>query len=128
MNVSLLTGTVVGFFLFFAMQINPLAAAELLMFRERGCYWCEKWDEEIGPIYPKTSEGKTAPLKQRDIQDPIEEFITHNGIVHYTPTFVLVEGGREIGRITGYPGEDNFWWMLEELVKKLKPNKAGTKG
>ncbi|MFT6557664.1 hypothetical protein [Sneathiella sp.] len=128
MNISLVTGAVIGIFLFFGMQINPLSAAELLMFRERGCYWCEKWDEEIGPIYPKTSEGKMAPLKQRDIQGPIEEFITHNGMVHYTPTFVLVEGGREIGRITGYPGEDNFWWMLEELVKNLKPNKAGTKG
>ena len=54
-----------------------------------------------------------------DIHAAIPEFIEKKGLVHFSPTFVLVEGGKEIGRITGYPGEDNFWWFLEELVKKL---------
>ena len=37
----------------------------------------------------------------------------------YTPTFVLMDGGREIGRIVGYPGEDFFWSLLGELVQRL---------
>ncbi|MEP3248354.1 MAG: hypothetical protein ABJN40_21850 [Sneathiella sp.] len=89
------------------------------MFHEEGCYWCEKWDAEIRPIYPKTTEGKTAPLRKINIHDEIPDFIENKGIVHFTPTFVLVDQGQEIGRITGYPGEDNFWWFLEELVGKL---------
>ncbi|MCG8491114.1 MAG: hypothetical protein MI743_05840 [Sneathiellales bacterium] len=94
-------------------------AAELLMFEEEGCSWCEKWNEEIGPIYPKTAEGKRAPLRRLDIHDPIPDYIENTAIVHYTPTFVLVDKGKEIGRITGYPGEENFWWFLEQLVAKL---------
>jgi hypothetical protein len=39
--------------------------------------------------------------------------------VSFSPTFVLVEQGREIGRITGYPGADFFWGMLAELIQKL---------
>jgi len=101
---------------FFASSVY---AAELLMFREHGCSWCEKWDEEIGEIYPKTTEGKAAPLRQLNIHDPIPEYVAKNGLVHFSPTFVLVDDGAEIGRITGYPGEDNFWWFLEELVKKM---------
>jgi hypothetical protein len=36
-----------------------------------------------------------------------------------TPLFVLVDGGREIGRIRGYPGEDYFWGLLDALIRKL---------
>ncbi|MFP6748514.1 MAG: hypothetical protein VCD66_13055, partial [Alphaproteobacteria bacterium] len=39
--------------------------------------------------------------------------------VIYTPTFVLMHRGKEIGRILGYPGEDFFWAFLEELMGKL---------
>ena len=39
--------------------------------------------------------------------------------VRFTPTFVLVDGNREIGRIEGYPGEDFFWGRLERLM--LRP-------
>jgi hypothetical protein len=42
--------------------------------------------------------------------------------VRYTPTFVLVDRGREIGRIVGYPGEDFFWELLAGLIKKLPSN------
>ena len=45
------------------------------------------------------------------------QFIT--GLV-YTPTFVLVDKGKEIGRIRGYPGEDFFWGLLQQLMGKLE--------
>ena len=32
---------------------------------------------------------------------------------------MLVDNGREIGRIVGYPGADFFWAMLGELMSKL---------
>ncbi len=36
-----------------------------------------------------------------------------------TPLFVLIDRGREIGRIRGYPGEDYFWGLLGVLMEKL---------
>ena len=45
-------------------------AAELLMFESDDCIWCDAWDAEIAPIYPKTSEGRRAPLRRIDIHDP----------------------------------------------------------
>jgi len=47
--------------------------------------------------------------------------------VMYTPTFVLLNNGREIGRITGYPGEDHFWGLLEELIVKMEASIQGCK-
>lgn len=105
----------------------PAAAAELVMLEEQGCHWCEQWDAEVGVVYHKTSEGKKAPLRRVNIHDALPEnlrFLTKGG---YTPTFILIESGREIGRIRGYPGEDFFWGLLGRLLNKLPAISRKTK-
>lgn len=93
-------------------------AAELVMFRRDGCSWCAKWDREIGPIYPKTEFSRRAPLRQVNLDRDRNAAIVHLPI-RYTPTFVLAEDGRELGRIEGYPGDDFFWPRLEQLLEHL---------
>jgi len=92
------------------------SAAELIMVEEVGCIWCEEWNSEIAPIYPKTTEGKYAPLRRIDIHDPVPDGLSFNTRPVFTPTFILVEGGNEVGRIEGYPGEDFFWGLLERML------------
>ena len=36
-----------------------------------------------------------------------------------------MENDHEIGRITGYPGEANFWSLLEVLIGMIKIDTAG---
>ena len=93
-------------------------AAELYMFRRDGCAWCAKWDREIGPIYPKTDFEKRAPLRLVNLDHDRDPPVVHGPIL-YTPTFVLVEGGKEMGRIEGYPGDLFFWPRLEGLFQHL---------
>lgn len=98
----------------------PLAAAaepRLLMAEESGCYWCAKWNEEIAHIYPKTAEGRTAPLERYDLHSETPE-VEFSKRVHFTPTFILVEDGKEVGRIEGYPGEDFFWGLLAKMFER----------
>ncbi len=114
---SLLIGALI------AASATRMEAAELLMFDSPACEWCELWEAELGEVYPRTAEGGRAPLRRvalhRHKRQPGEyAFVT--GVV-YTPTFVLVAGGREVGRIHGYPGEDHFWDLLGELIAKLPP-------
>ena len=106
-------------FLVFILSIFPalVVAAELLMVREDNCPWCVVWDEEIGPIYPKTPEGKFAPLMHVDLGESIDDTRILKSVI-YTPTFILIENGAEIARLEGYPGEDFFWTLLEELLSK----------
>ncbi len=102
----------------------PAPAAELVMVEQPACEWCEVWDDEVGVVYSKTAEGRIAPLRRIDIHDPMPrdlEFI--RGLV-FTPTFVLVDKGTEIGRILGYPGEDFFWGLLQKLMEKLPDEPA----
>lgn len=95
----------------------PLAAAELVMVEQPGCVYCERWDEEIAPAYPKTAEGRFAPLRRVDIR-AVEDAVTPARAVVFTPTFLLVEDGTELGRLEGYPGADFFWPLLGALLRE----------
>ncbi|MCF6232005.1 MAG: hypothetical protein L3J36_02695 [Rhodobacteraceae bacterium] len=96
----------------------PGNAAELVMVEQTGCEWCEVWNDEIGPVYPKTTEGKFAPLRRVDLYAmPKDLHIARR--VNFTPTFLIVENGQELGRLEGYPGEDFFWPLLEMMLKKF---------
>lgn len=101
-------------------------AAELVMFEQAGCTWCEIFDREIAPIYPKTTEGQRAPLRRVNIDRTLPPDLAFIEVEKLAPLFVLIDNGQEIGRIRGYPGEDNFWGLLGVLIKKL--DATGTSG
>ena len=90
------------------------------MFRRDGCSWCAKWDREIAPIYPKTEFSRHAPLREIDLGRDTGAASFSHAPIRYTPTFVLVEDGREVGRIEGYPGDEFFWARLENLLERSR--------
>ena len=94
-------------------------AAELVMYEQAACPWCERFDEEIGAIYDKTDEGRRAPLRRVDIHAKPPADLSHIKSGRFTPTFVLIDEGREIGRIRGYPGDEFFWGLIGDLLAKL---------
>lgn len=98
----------------------------LVMFEQDGCPWCAKWNNDVAPGYAQSDEGRAAPLVRRDIHDPIPPGMTLASPPQFTPTFVLIKDGRELGRIQGYPGSDFFWAMLDELLAKAGTNPAET--
>ena len=105
--------------MFIALPFSNASAAELVMFEQAGCAWCEAFDREIAPIYGKTQEGARAPLRRVDSGQALPADLAFIETERLTPLFVLVEKGHEIGRIRGYPGEDHFWGLLGVLIKQL---------
>ncbi|MBK5956905.1 hypothetical protein CCR97_01555 [Rhodoplanes elegans] len=73
----------------------------------------------MGPIYPKTPEGRRAPIREVEKRDVPTSGLTLARPVRYTPTFVLVVDKAELGRIEGYPGEEFFWARLAKLMELL---------
>ena len=105
--------------IFIAFAPASARAAELVMFEQAGCVWCAAFDREIAPVYGKTDEGRRAPLRRVDIDRPRPPDLAFIEGERLTPLFVLIDKGREIGRIRGYPGDDHFWGLLGALVRKL---------
>lgn len=107
------------------LPASAMAERYLLMAEETGCYWCAQWDREIAEIYPKTAEGQAAPLRRFDLHSETPKDVTFERRVHYTPTFILVQDGVEVGRIEGYPGEDFFWGLLSMMFQRANIKLAG---
>ncbi|SOC18418.1 hypothetical protein [Rhodobacter maris] len=100
----------------------PFRAGELrlMMVEEAGCAWCARWNAEIAPAYPRSSEGQVAPLFRVDLKAPLTEGVIIDRPASFTPTFILLSDGTETGRIEGYPGADFFWPMLDALIRSAQ--------
>ena len=94
-------------------------AAELVMVELRSCPFCAKFDREVAPAYASTTAGKLAPLRR---VSPLKHWPNDLAGIRpapYTPVFILVDKGREIGRFVGYSGAEGFWAKLGPLIDRL---------
>jgi thioredoxin-related protein len=105
--------------LFVSLLAPAASAAELVVFEQKGCVWCQRFERDIAPAYDKTTEGKRAPLRRQDIKQPVPAALAFIKRERFTPVFVLIDEGREIGRIRGYPGDTFFWGLLANLLERL---------
>ncbi|MFN3892711.1 MAG: thioredoxin fold domain-containing protein [Beijerinckiaceae bacterium] len=98
--------------------VAPAAAEfELVMFERDGCSYCARWDREVGPAYPLTPQGRQAPLRRVDL-DREKPQLALDTPVRYSPTFVLMKDGREVGRITGYMNDAMFWGVFAKMMER----------
>ncbi len=93
------------------------APAVLVMIADPGCPYCARWEREIAPGYEASEDGKLAPLVRRFRHAPDIAFIER---VVFSPTFVMLVRGREVGRIVGYAGADLFWMQLAALLEDAR--------
>ena len=123
---SLATTARHGAALLLLLASPALSAAELLYVFDSHCGPCRAFDRDIGAIYSKTEEAHIAPLRRINIntihgkrivlQNQRVELL--NDIVG-APTFILISGGREVDRFSGYSHDELFWMSLQRLLNRL---------
>jgi thioredoxin-related protein len=99
------------------------SALEVLMFGKVGCTWCARFEREVGQRYQSTEEARDAALLRADIRDQRTVGVDLQEPIVYTPTFVVVDDGIEIGRITGYQNEGQFWANLDDILTRARPRR-----
>lgn len=98
---------------------KPALALELVIIEQAGCVYCERFDREIAPAYPNTAEGKRAPLRRVDLHAPWPDDLSQIHKERFTPTFILVDNNKELGRLRGYPGDEHFWFLLNQMLGSI---------
>ncbi len=106
--------------LFTAIAILSFASAgalarDLVMFKAPTCATCKLFEREVLPIYASTPAGKTFALYVVDMREK-PPFRLHAPVT-FTPTFVWVENGEEVGRFAGYYGKDQFFKILSQAAR-----------
>lgn len=125
--------------------IAPRSAEEsepsLIMFHDVNCMYCQNFLTEVCktteedpnrnthcPGYGLNQNSEKYPLTifvKKTIPEWVVQAISNGKIrpIMFTPTFVLWDGKREIGRIAGFGSEEEFYEELERLIKLDRPQK-----
>ena len=115
--------------LFFILFAFPVYALELLMAHNPSCHICQKFIEEVAIDYEYTYNGftshnriakKTLPLMIVNVYEQPEWFLEayREGRIRPirgTPTFIIWNGRKELGRIVGYHSKERFYSRLKEM-------------
>ena len=104
------------FVIFFNVQAYAL---ELLMFHSKYCGYCIAFMKEVAVDY----EYRDMPLVIIDAYnqpDWFKEAYKENRIkpIRGTPTFIIWNGRKELGRLVGYSGKEWFYTNLDSIFKK----------
>ncbi|MBM3609585.1 MAG: thioredoxin family protein [Alphaproteobacteria bacterium] len=102
----------------------PARAGELIMVERPSCVYCLRWMAEVAPSYQKSPEAAVAPLRRYDLTLGPLKGVELKRPVRYTPTFILVDNGREVDRITGYLDNATFWGLYAPMIARLSAGKT----
>lgn len=94
-------------------------AAELVFVERKSCIYCVRFNREVAPDYSKSDLGRSVPLRHVD-QRRWPSDLAAVDRPPYTPVFILVDKGREIGRFAGYTGARAFNRNLDKLLARAK--------
>lgn len=123
-SLSRATQALAGVLLAAACTASALASApardSLVMFEQAGCPYCAQWDRNVGRVYAKTDEAVLLPLRRVDLHAERPADLRAIAGVRFTPTFVVLHCGKEIARITGYLGDEQFWGLLDASIHTIK--------
>lgn len=99
--------------------LDPAAAVrgptiELLVYEHRDCVYCQLFRRDVLPRYQQALAAEL-PIRFIDIAEAGNQAPGLKRKVDTLPTVVLMLGGRELDRIVGYWGPDNFFKLLASM-------------
>jgi Thioredoxin-like domain len=98
-------------------------AMELIMFESPSCGVCKVFKREVLPIYAASPAGKVFPLWVVEMGSKLSFKI--NQPVTFTPTFIWVDNGVEVGRFSGYFSKEKFFSIVNKAASSQNYKNGG---
>ena len=93
---------------------------QLLVAYDNSCGEYSRWQQEIGPGYGASAEGRAAPLLAVNMEGPWPDGLVLGNRPRLSPTFVLVRNGLEIARMEGYRDPADFNARLGQMLQAAR--------
>lgn len=91
---------------------------ELVVLEVPGCIYCPVFRRDVLPRYEVSPRATEVPIRFLDLNDEAADRLDLDGPVDVAPTVVLLKRNREIGRIPGYIGPENFFHAVGYLLSR----------
>ena len=89
---------------------------EIVVLEAPGCIYCPIFRRDVLPAYQASARARTAPLRFVDLNDEAADRLPLDGPVTIVPTVIILREHREVGRIPGYVGPDNFFHTVDSVL------------
>lgn len=97
-------------------EIPAAEDAQLVVMEADGCIYCRIFRRDILPTYEVSERRKTMAVRFLDINDLDASGIALDSPISILPTFVVIRNNREVGRIAGYVGPEDFFRAINYLM------------
>lgn len=89
---------------------------QLVVMEAEGCTYCGLFRRDVLPAYQTSVHAKDVPVRFLDVNDVEKSNLALDTPIAIVPTFVVVKDNREVGRIPGYTGPENFFHAIKYLI------------
>lgn len=96
--------------------IVSTSSYELIVLEVPGCIYCRVFRRDVLPAYEISARAREVPMRFIDLNDIDEDKMGLTSPVDVVPTVVLMQDGREVGRITGYLGPESFFHSVSHMM------------
>lgn len=100
-------------------------AAELLMFSMKSCGYCRNFLKDVAQEYSSTEYAKVLPLRIISMDRPkaprwFDDAYNKRQIdgIQGTPTFIVFDSGKEVARLIGYRGKQEFYDDISRFINE----------
>ncbi len=94
----------------------PASDLELVVLEVDSCIYCSLFRRDVLPKYQASPRAQRVPIRFLDLNDTAADDLALDGPVLVVPTVVLMKANREIGRVPGYVGPENFFHAVNHLI------------
>jgi hypothetical protein len=95
---------------------QPGPSLELIVLEAPGCLYCSIFRRDVLPSYTASPRAQTMPMRFLDLNDEAADKLNLTEPVNIVPTVVLMYDHKEIGRIPGYVGPENFFHSINFML------------
>jgi thioredoxin-related protein len=99
---------------------SPKAGAisqEIVVFEVENCYVCGAFRDHVLPRYRQSPRAAELPIRFVDVNEADATKMKLIAPIQMVPTMVMMRGGQEVDRISGYTGPENFFLLVGKMLK-----------
>jgi hypothetical protein len=93
---------------------------ELIVVEAEGCIYCPIFRRGVLPLYQVSPRAREVPLRFADVNDLDRGPVALERPIEVVPTVLVLKNNREIGRVSGYLGPENFLHAIERLIAPME--------
>ena len=89
---------------------------ELVVLEVENCIYCRLFRRDVLPQYQASPRARKVPIRFLDLNDKAADDLELSSPVMVVPTVVLIRDKREISRVPGYVGPENFFHAVNHMI------------